>query len=186
MKVTPEGQSAVTAGQVQPKLEAEVRSKPLRITPVEGSTPEGATAASAPPPTATVAEIELCRRQNVANLALLARQALSQSFETMSVDPKFVADFCDAYERQASSIPSATPGGSIVVQEGALEAAKEAGRKEAIAEFAAEKAELLQQISNLKAEQDVVKTAEVPEEATQGEAPVADAFRGPGHNSDQQ
>lgn len=40
--------------------------------------------------------------QAVKNLQLLARQALSNRFETMSVDPKMIADACMAFDASLS------------------------------------------------------------------------------------
>jgi hypothetical protein len=105
---TPLGQSAVTAGQarVRPKPEDEAPRHVERKPPVDGPTPVGETVQTAPPkrPEAAPRSVEQLR-QSARNLALLARQAIGNGWETMSAVPHQIADLCVLVEgvREAST-----------------------------------------------------------------------------------
>lgn len=60
--------------------------------------------------------------QSVRNLALLARQAIGNKFETMSVDPKMIADACVAFE--AVFTGGATPDERVRTLQAELAAAQ--------------------------------------------------------------
>ena len=170
---TPVGQSAVSAGQsvVKPKPEDDTPVTPAGV-PVEGHTPVGETAQTAPPlisdPVAQAAQ----RTQNVGNLSILARQAIATGLLTMTVDPKIVADFCTEYDRMSQQ-----GGGTVAPPDGSLETAKEEGRREAMAEFASEKADLLQTISDLKQTTD---EAPASDPMPPGTPDPEGTFKGPG------
>lgn len=171
---TPVGQSAVSAGQSVPAPKPDGDSPvPQSGAPVPGPTPVGETAHSAPPtridPTAQAVQ----RRQNVGNLSILARQAISMGHETMTVDPRIVADFCTAYDQMAANT------GSVAPPDGALEAAEETGRRAAIEEFAEERAALLQLNADLSLTLSEI-TGEPESEHTADTAPNAAEFKGPG------
>lgn len=181
---TPIGQSAVSAGQVRPQPSMDQAASPApAAVPVEGPTPDGETAQTAPPVTQTAEQIETSRSQNVGNLALLARQAIGMGFETMSVDPKIIADFCSAYAQADQAENVQTPD---VIPEGALEHAREEGRREAVASFAQERAELHQSISSLEAKLGLdvqTQLAEGQKPADESAAQEGDeGFKGPGQS----
>ena len=141
--------------------------------------------------------------QDAANLGLLARQAISNQFATMEVDPKICANVALLVERLRKTT-EATPVGNETLEDSvledarkSLEQAKEEGRREMIGEFAQEKADLLQQLSDLQEAFDdlVFRAQKADDERILGqvtlvsELPVSNAsseadsaFKGPGQN----
>lgn len=171
---TPVGQSAVSAGQSVPAPKPDGDGPVTQSgAPVPGPTPVGETAHSAPPTRIDPAAQAAQRRQNVGNLSILARQAISMGHETMTVDPRIVADFCAAYDQMAANT------GSVAPPDGALEAAEEKGRREAAASFAEERAGLLQRNADLSLTLSEI-TGEPETEPTADTAPSEVEFKGPG------
>jgi hypothetical protein len=90
--------------------------------------------------------------QDAANLGVLARQAIANEFPTMEVDPKICANVALLVDRlrqttDEAPAPEDAPDPDASAR---LEHSKEEGRREMIGEFAQEKADLLQRISELE------------------------------------
>jgi hypothetical protein len=100
---TPEGESAVSAGQasVRPAQEGTPVVEKTGE-PVPGPTPVGESTKTAPPAPDPVDPkgIAARRLQSVRNLALLARTAIGNGYVTMQADPKMIADVCMSYEEK--------------------------------------------------------------------------------------
>lgn len=164
---TPVGQSAATAGQTQaPREPAPVDPGGGRVEqPVEGPTPVGKSVSEAPSKTHDAPSARQLQ-QDVSNLALLARAAIGQGFETMPADPRMVANVCALAQRSASSLQATS---------GSEEAARQAGRQEAAEAFAEERLRLLGRIREL--EELIAQTTTEPAPDSDG---PQQSFSGPG------
>ena len=116
--------------------------------------------------------------QDATNMGVLARQAIANQFETMAVDPKICANVALLVERfkQMPNEAPATNAAEVVEQ------AMEEGRREMMAEFALEKADLLQRINELEASCENLNTrlvAAVAKHDASQPALVADAEGAP-------
>lgn len=125
--------------------------------------------------------------QDAANMGMLARQAITNEFPAMEVDPKICANVALLVERLTQThgeapAPEDTDAGERLAH------AKEEGRREAIGEHAQEKADLLQRISELVAALPVGHELQVGVTDHPGQQAVlpggpeqgGDEFKGPG------
>jgi len=125
--------------------------------------------------------------QDAANMGVLARQAIGNEFPSMEVDPKICANVALLVERlmqttdEAPAPEDARDPEDIDAGE-RLAHAKEEGRREAIGEFAQEKADWLQRITDLEAscENLTIRLVKAVDEIALGHPPLTtDAEGGP-------